>query len=92
MEAGVDGIKMFPFEKLGSDALKAWCAVLPADTLIIPVGCITPNSIAPLVATGALGFGIGSALYKAGIPVSGIASSAAIFVAAERAAFSRVVI
>ena len=90
LEAGADGIKMFPFETLGPESLKAWRAVLPAGTPIFPVGGISVDAIAPLAAIGAQGFGIGSALYKTGISASDIAARAIKFVAAERAAFHRI--
>lgn len=68
LAAGADGLKMFPGEVLPPAVLKAWRAVLPAGTLLLPVGGITPGSMADYVAAGADGFGIGSALYKPGRP------------------------
>lgn len=89
LSSGADGIKMFPFETLGVGALKAWRAVLPPETIVVPVGGIGPDDIAPLAASGATGFGIGSALYKAGTSTSDVALRASKFVAAERTAFKR---
>ena len=44
--------------------VKAWRAVLPADVPLLPVGGITPESLAPYFAAGANGFGLGSALFR----------------------------
>ncbi|HEY2112711.1 MAG TPA: 2-dehydro-3-deoxy-6-phosphogalactonate aldolase, partial [Dongiaceae bacterium] len=67
LKAGADGLKMFPAELLPPKALKAWRAALPAGALLLPVGGITPESLADYLAAGADGFGLGSALYKPGM-------------------------
>ena len=85
LSAGADGLKLFPFEALGVPALKAWRAVLPKDASLIPVGGITPGSIAELSAAGAAGVGIGSALYKAGMSRDEVTNRAKEFVAARAA-------
>ena len=41
LKAGADGLKMFPADSLPPQALKAWRAVLPAGSLVLPVGGIT---------------------------------------------------
>ncbi|TMH21538.1 MAG: 2-dehydro-3-deoxy-6-phosphogalactonate aldolase [Betaproteobacteria bacterium] len=46
LDAGADGLKMFPAEQLSPAVLKAWRAVLPKDTLVFPVGGIRPDNIA----------------------------------------------
>jgi 2-dehydro-3-deoxyphosphogalactonate aldolase len=66
IRAGADAIKLFPAEQLGPAVLKAWRAVLPRELPVLPVGGITPESMAPYVAAGADGFGLGSALYTPG--------------------------
>jgi hypothetical protein len=38
LAAGADALKMFPAELLGAAVLKAWRAVLPSDTQLVPVG------------------------------------------------------
>ncbi|WP_046863266.1 2-dehydro-3-deoxy-6-phosphogalactonate aldolase [Microvirga massiliensis] len=60
---GADGLKMFPAENLAPAVTKAWRAVLAPDTLLIPVGGITPESMRPYIEAGADGFGLGSALF-----------------------------
>jgi len=67
LAAGADGLKMFPGENLPPKVLKAWRAVLPEGTLLLPVGGVAPENMAEYIAAGADGFGIGSALYKPGI-------------------------
>ncbi|MEO7400996.1 MAG: 2-dehydro-3-deoxy-6-phosphogalactonate aldolase [Polaromonas sp.] len=66
LEAGATGLKLFPAEMITPAVVKALRAVLPADSLMFPVGGITPLNMKPYLAAGASGFGIGSALYKPG--------------------------
>jgi 2-dehydro-3-deoxyphosphogalactonate aldolase len=82
--AGADGLKLFPAEILPPKALKAWRAVLPAGTLLLPVGGITPQTMTDYIAAGADGFGLGSALYRPGMTAADLARQAMAFVAAYR--------
>ena len=66
LAAGADGLKLFPAEQLSPAVLKAWRAVLPRTVPVLPVGGIAPDTMAPWIAAGAAGFGIGSALYAPG--------------------------
>jgi len=84
LDAGADALKAFPAEMIQPAILKAWRAVIPADVPILPVGGIAPASMAPYVAAGADGFGLGSALYKPGDGAKKVAENAAAFVAAWR--------
>ena len=84
LAVGADGLKMFPGELLPPAAVKAWSAVLPKDTLLVPTGGVTPDNVAAYRAAGADGFGIGSALYKPGMSRDELAQKAAAFVAALR--------
>ena len=86
LAAGAQGLKLFPAELLQPAVLKALRAVLPAGTLMLPVGGITPETMAAYRAAGAAGFGIGSALYKPGMAVAQVAQQALRFAAAWRAA------
>ena len=81
---GADALKLFPAEALPPVVLKAWLSVLPKGTAVIPVGGITPESMAGYVAAGAAGFGLGSALYRPGFSVEDVATRAAAFVGAWR--------
>ncbi len=82
LAAGAHGLKLFPGEVLPPSFVKAIRAVLPADTILIPVGGITPDSLAPYWAAGASGFGIGSAIFKPGADAGTVGRSARAFVAA----------
>jgi 2-dehydro-3-deoxyphosphogalactonate aldolase len=84
LAAGADGLKMFPGELLPPVAVKAWRAVLPRNTLLVPTGGVTPDNVAAYRAAGADAFGIGSALYKPGISRDELAKRAAAFIAALR--------
>lgn len=86
LEAGAHGLKLFPAEAASPAVLKAMLAVLPAGTLMIPVGGITPATMAPWLAAGAHGFGLGSALYKPGKSAGAVRQAGSDFVAAFRGA------
>jgi 2-dehydro-3-deoxyphosphogalactonate aldolase len=79
IQAGADAIKLFPAEQLGPAVLKAWRAVIPRDLAMLPVGGITPESMAPYIAAGANGFGLGSALYAPGRSADDIGQRARAF-------------
>src|SRR5512140_3531366 len=85
IEAGADGLKMFPAEQLAPAALKAWRAVLPKGTLVFPVGGMRPDNLAPWWEAGASGFGTGSNLYKPGASVEAVRAVAQDFASAMRA-------
>ena len=70
--AGADGLKLFPAEQAAPKVLKAWRAVLPPALPVLPVGGIAPDTMAPWVAAGAQGFGIGSALFAPGVDAAEI--------------------
>lgn len=85
IEAGADFLKLFPAEQLGPAVVKAWRAVLPKEMPLVPVGGITPESMALWRAAGATGFGLGSALYKPGMAPAEVGRCAQAFVTAWRA-------
>lgn len=64
LQAGATGLKLFPSEMISPAVVKALRAVLPSDTLLFPVGGITPENMGAYRRAGANGFGIGSALYQ----------------------------
>jgi 2-dehydro-3-deoxyphosphogalactonate aldolase len=80
LKAGADGLKMFPGEVLPPKVLKAWLAVLPRGTRLVPVGGVSLDNMADYLAAGAAGFGIGSALYKPGITAGDLRDRALKFV------------
>lgn len=81
---GADALKLFPAEQISPAVLRAMRSVFPAATRFLPVGGITPDSMAPYVAAGAAGFGLGSALYKRGDTSETVAANARAFVDAWR--------
>lgn len=82
LEAGATGLKIFPAEMITPAVVKALRAVLPAGTMVLPVGGITPDNMQPYLNAGANGFGIGSALYKPGMLPAEVGESAMKFIAA----------
>jgi 2-dehydro-3-deoxyphosphogalactonate aldolase len=81
---GADALKLFPAELLTPAVLRSMRAVLPAETRLLPVGGISPDSMAAYVAAGATGFGLGSALYRRGDDASRVSANARDFVDAWR--------
>lgn len=81
LEAGANGLKIFPAEMITPAVVKALRAVLPADAVVLPVGGITPDNMGAYFAAGASGFGIGSALYKPGMTPAEVTASAIKFIA-----------
>jgi 2-dehydro-3-deoxyphosphogalactonate aldolase len=79
LKAGADGIKIFPAEGIPPVVVKAWRAVLPKDTIVLPVGGIKPDNMKPYVDAGANGFGLGSALFTPAMAVEDIARNARAF-------------
>jgi 2-dehydro-3-deoxyphosphogalactonate aldolase len=69
LKKGADALKMFPAENMPPVVVKAWRAVLPKGTLLVPVGGIKPETMEGYLAAGADGFGLGSALFAPGLPV-----------------------
>jgi len=82
--AGATALKLFPAEAASPDVLRAHRAVLPRDVPVLVVGGVTPGTMAPWRAAGANGFGLGSALYRAGDGAAGVAAAAARFVVTWR--------
>ncbi len=83
---GADALKLFPAETLPPAVVKAWRAVVPKSVSLLPVGGISPDSMAAYLKAGANGFGLGSALYRAGMTSTEVAANARTFVGAWNAA------
>ena len=81
LQAGAHGLKLFPAEMITPTVVKALRAVLPAETLLLPVGGITIDNLNVYISAGANGFGIGSALYKPGMTATAVAENAMAFTA-----------
>jgi len=76
LQAGADGLKLFPGSLIGPDGLKAIRAVLPKGTQVYAVGGAGPANFADWRRAGADGFGIGTALYQPGIDLAEITARA----------------
>ena len=83
---GASSLKLFPAEAMPPEVVKAWRSVLSKETQLFPVGGITPERIAPYRRAGTDGFGIGGALYRAGMSPGDVSGKAKAFVAAWDAA------
>jgi 2-dehydro-3-deoxyphosphogalactonate aldolase len=66
LEAGADALKFFPGELVTPTGLKAMRAVLPLEVECFAVGGAKPQNFKDWRDAGANGFGLGSAIYKAG--------------------------
>ena len=82
LHAGADAVKLFPAELVTPSVVKALRAVVPAAHRLLPVGGITPASMAEFHKAGASGFGLGSALYAPGMDSAAVGTRAATFVQA----------
>ena len=80
LDSGASMLKFFPAEVIPPSAVRAMRAVLPADTSIVMVGGITPDTLDSYLAAGANSFGLGSALYKPEYDYNEIRSRARSFI------------
>lgn len=88
VQAGARALKLFPAEAATPAVLKAQRAVLPKDLPILVVGGINTGNMAPWIAAGANGFGLGSALYKPGASAADVSEAAQAFMRGWRAALA----
>lgn len=79
---GADVLKLFPAEQMSPAVVKAWLAVLPIGTALVPVGGITPDNMKVFLDAGVKGFGLGSGLFKPGMSVADVGERAHAYVAA----------
>lgn len=79
---GADVLKLFPAEQMGPAVVKAFLAVLPAGTALIPVGGITPDNMQVFIDAGVSGFGLGSGLFKPGMSAADVAERADAYMSA----------
>lgn len=82
LDAGADGLKLFPGAMAGTTGLSAMRAILPEGCKVYAVGGAGPDNFGDWIAASADGFGIGSALFKPGMSAADVASRAASIVAA----------
>jgi 2-dehydro-3-deoxyphosphogalactonate aldolase len=79
---GADVLKLFPAEQIGPAVVKAFLAVLPKGTALIPVGGITPDNMQVFIDAGVSGFGLGSGLFKPGMSAVEVAERAKAYMTA----------
>ncbi len=84
--SGADALKFFPADLIGPAGIKAMSVVLPKRIPLLAVGGVTDGNISDYVEAGAVGFGLGSSLYKPGMSAQEVAARAAAIVAAYDAA------
>lgn len=66
LDAGAHALKLFPAEAASPAVVRAQRAVLPKDLRLVVVGGVAPDTMAPWLAAGADGFGLGSGIYRPG--------------------------
>lgn len=82
LAAGAHLLKLFPGDLVTPAVLKAMRAVFPAQTLMVPVGGVSVETMPLYRVAGASGFGIGSSLYKPGDSAERVRSNARALLAA----------
>ena len=86
LDAGADGLKLFPGSMAGTGGLAAMRAILPPGTLVYAVGGAGADNFGDWIAASADGFGLGSALYKPGMTAAEVGARATDIVSAYREA------
>jgi 2-dehydro-3-deoxyphosphogalactonate aldolase len=86
--AGAQVLKLFPASTYGPPHLKALKSVLPKGVPVFAVGGVGPKHMAPWIAAGAAGFGVGSELYRPGDAPDEVARKARTLVSALAAGCS----
>ena len=79
--AGAAALKLFPAEALPAKVVKSLRAVIPPQTILVPVGGISLDNAPDYWHAGSSGFGLGSALYRPGDAAETVRTRAAAFVA-----------
>ena len=83
INAGATGLKLFPAEAASPRILNAQRAVIPRSVPILAVGGVSPDTLADWWGV-CDGFGLGSALYKAGMSPGEVGARATAFTDALR--------
>jgi 2-dehydro-3-deoxyphosphogalactonate aldolase len=82
VKAGATALKLFPAGSYGPAHLKAVREILPAGTAVYAVGGVGAPNLAPWLAAGAAGFGIGGELYRPGVSAAEVSQRAHALIAA----------
>ncbi|KGQ36992.1 2-dehydro-3-deoxy-6-phosphogalactonate aldolase [Gallibacterium genomosp. 1] len=71
INSGATMLKIFPAELVGTKGFQAMLSVLPKNVSCFPVGGIKADKeqMQSYITLGAKGFGLGNALYRAGMPI-----------------------
>ncbi len=88
IEAGATALKLFPAEAASPAVVKAQRAVLPRDVPLLIVGGVGSDTMAPWLAAGADGFGLGSGVFKPGQNAAEVGAQARAYVAALSSIYS----
>ena len=88
LDAGADGIKLFPATAVSPAYVESIRAVIPSDTPLYISGGVTETGIASYIKAGANGFGVGSTLRRAGNAKQAVCAQARGFVAAFNGSLS----
>jgi len=86
LRTGATALKVFPAAQVGRDGVRAWLAVLPPGTALYAVGGAGASDFGDWLDAGITGFGIGSALYRAGYSAADVRDTAREIIAAFDAA------
>lgn len=86
LDAGADGLKLFPGSMAGPGGLKAMRAILPKGTQVYAVGGAGADNFKDWIAAGADGFGLGTALYQPGLSAKDVHERAVHIVTAYKKA------
>ncbi|KZK75592.1 2-dehydro-3-deoxy-6-phosphogalactonate aldolase [Pseudovibrio sp. Ad13] len=76
LDAGADGLKLFPAELCPPAIIRAFRAVIPKEIKLLPVGGVDVSNIADYMKAGASGAGIGSSLFRPGTRLDAITAHA----------------
>lgn len=80
LDAGADGLKLFPSDMIPPSAVRAFRTVVGPQIHLCPTGGVTPADLNRYKQAGATGFGLGGALYRPGDTASEVRSKADAFV------------
>lgn len=72
IDAGARWLKIFPAATYGTSHVAALNSVLPTDVKLVVTGGVSAHSVPDWRKAGAVGFGIGSELYRAGDTVESV--------------------
>lgn len=82
LKAGASALKIFPASVMGPSGLAALRAVLPEPVLVGAVGGVADSQFAAYLKAGAGAFGLGSSLWRPGMPAGEVGARARAAVAA----------